>query len=426
MRLCNLLICTLLSVLFITPNISLASNWERIEPGETITITHSNGDEETISPSCAMPTLSSPVGEIPNNFAFYFEQGESDNLLIYFNGGGACWDDASCLASLALANDDSPTTQPTFNPSMYSENTPTIVGGILKDNSENPFKSWSKVFIPYCTGDLHIGSNDFTYVDETGVVSGFPGTEIMLRHRGYDNTMAVREWLKSKFQSNSLKPDHVLLTGSSAGGYGATFNFPYFQEITTKKISLMADASMAVISGDFVDNLLGYNGNWAVENSLHKSYRSMIGKFNEYKLNKQLVSRLSYGYPRNRFAQYSTGTDTVQIQFLKISDQIAKGNSNPYSWELSESDLKYIFRWQVQMNASVHFLSAFTWNYQFYIGDGTCHTVLTDFCEKFGFPTTSPSPFYNEQSAEGIAFKDWLYDFATQRRFREKSVAYYH
>jgi hypothetical protein len=426
MRLSNFLTFTFFIFLYLISGESVASSWERIQPEASMVITHSDGSEETISPSCAMKSLNTPIGELANDFAFYFQKGESDNLLIYFNGGGACWDDATCLASLQLAYDDSPYTKPAFNPSMYEENSPTTSGGIFADAEENPFKNWSKIFIPYCTGDLHIGTKDIQYSDRTGFVSGIPSTPITIHHRGYDNVMSVREWLKEKLNSKAITPKNILMSGSSAGGYGATFNFPYFQEITEKKVKLFADSSVGVISKGFVEDLLGYGGNWGIENTLADQFKPLLGRFNSLYMNKQVFMTLAYQYPRNRFAQYTTGSDVVQMQFFKISDQVDKGNTDPYSWELSETDFRYIFPWQIIMNSSVHFLSTFTWNYQFYVGEGTCHIILTDFCEQNAFPVSSPSPFYNEQSAKNIVFRDWLYDFATQRRFREKSVAYYH
>jgi hypothetical protein len=419
------LICALSVLMWIAPNLCLASNWERIQPEDTVTIIHPSGEQETVTPSCALQTIDTPYGTLPNDFAFFFEQGESDNLLIYFNGGGACWNDATCLVSLALAFDDDALSNPTYNPSMYDENDPEVAGGIFSDSDENPFKTWSKVFIPYCTGDLHLGSKETSYTDTTGLVTGYPGTPVTFQHRGYDNAMAVREWLKQKL-SNDLDPKHILMSGSSAGGYGATFNFPHFQEITNIKINLLSDGAMGIVSSGFVNQLLDFNGNWGIENTLARNFHPLIGRFSAHSLNKQVFIRLAYQYPWNRFAQYTTGTDIIQMQFLKITDQIDNGNLNPSTWGLGETDYNYIIPWQIIMNSSVHLLSAFTWNYQFYVGEGTCHTIMTDFCEQNAFPVSSPSPFYNEQSAKNIVFRDWLYDFATQRRFREKSVAYYH
>lgn len=403
------------------------ADWQRITPDSEVVVTLPSGAEQTVYPSCALPALVGPQGIEPNPFSFYFEQGESDNLLVYFNGGGACWDSSTCLASMQLEFDNDPMSRAAYNPSAQFENTPDVAGGIFKDVEENPFKSWSKVFIPYCTGDLHLGSSDTTYTDDLGIVTGLPGADVTIRHRGHDNAMVVMDWLREQLQQNTLSPNKVLLSGSSAGGYGAIFNFPYVQQLFgRKKVALFADASLGVISKGFTETVLNYGGPWAIEDTLPDNFQSLIGNFSHLSLNKQVMLRLAYQYPWNRFAQYSTGTDFVQIQFSKISDQVAKGNVDPTTWGVNESDLGYILGWQIQAHSSVHALSAFTWNYQFYLGEGTCHMVLNDFCEDNAFPVSSPSPFYNERSAKGISFNEWLYTFATTRRFRENSVAYYH
>lgn len=420
----RLLLITL-SFSFILPTVAYAQ-WEQITPPTEMHVSLPSGEQKTITPACALPALATEQGIVPNPFSFYFEQGESDNLLIYFNGGGACWDGATCLASLQLEFDADPLSRAAFNPSAVVENTPFISGGIFEDTEENPFQSWSKVFIPYCTGDLHIGSQDTPYTDTLGLVSGQPGAEVVIKHRGHDNALAVMDWIKQKLDSQALSPNKVLLSGSSAGGYGATFNFPIIQQLFGRtKVALFADASMGVISKGFTQSVLNYAGPWGIEDTLPRNFQSLIGNFNHLTLNKQVMLRLAYQYPWNRFAQYSTGTDIVQIQFLKISDQVAKGNLDPTTWGVTEDDFIYIFGWQIQSYTSLNALSAFTWNYQFYLGEGTCHMVLNDFCEDNAFPVSSPSPFYNEASAQGVQFKDWLHHFATARRFRENSVAYY-
>ena len=37
-----------------------------------------------------------------SDYWIYSKKGNSDNLIIHFQGGGACWDDTSCTSPLAL------------------------------------------------------------------------------------------------------------------------------------------------------------------------------------------------------------------------------------------------------------------------------------------------------------------------------------
>ena len=154
---------------------------------------------------------------------------------------------------------------------------------------------------------------------------------------------------------------------------------------------------------------------------IHTRNFQLIGNFNHLTLNKgDAATSLSVPlepfcaiFNRNRHC--SNSVFKTLIRSLEVLTQ-----------RRNKSDLGYILGWQLQANASLHALSAFTWNYQFYLGEGTCHMVLNDFCEDNAFPVSSPSPFYNEQSARGISFNEWLHTFATSRRFRENSAAYYH
>jgi len=108
----------------------LAAGWTKIEPG---------GD--TI---CSLGTP----------YAYYVRPGTVNRLAVYFQGGGACWNDFTCS-----------------NPDMYfdnavdeSDNPENWTGGIGDlDNPDNPFKDWFVVFIPYCTADVHWGNNTQTY-----------------------------------------------------------------------------------------------------------------------------------------------------------------------------------------------------------------------------------------------------------------------
>jgi hypothetical protein len=62
------------------------------------------------------------------------------------------------------------------------------------------------VFVPYCTGDFHAGDR----VAEYGV-----------HHRGYANVAAYLERLRGAY----CDAERIVVAGSSAGGFGAVFNF---------------------------------------------------------------------------------------------------------------------------------------------------------------------------------------------------------
>lgn len=412
-----------------------SSHWEMIPVESEMEIIDDQGITKTINPACAFDAIANPEGGPPidNSFRFYFKPGKNDKLVVYFNGGGACWDDATCVASLALAG--VPDARPSYNPSILQANSPEGAGGIFDDdNNKNPFKNWSKVFIPYCSGDLHVGSNEVTYTDVDGSITGFPSAPVTVKHHGFDNFMAVREWLKNNLhdgkgkgkktkgkKGKGKKIKDLLVTGSSAGGYGATLNFPYLQSaFPNARTAMFADSSQVILTEGFIQDVFSFGKNWNLEQTLAPGFSDVLGAYNAFGFNTQIFDFLTQAYPETRFAQYTTEFDAVQVQFLKIMDQLDKGNNNPLTWGLTEADFMYFGQWNFIMESSLTTLSENTDNYQYYVGAGSIHTVLTD-----AFATeASPHPFYDERSAENILFSKWLKHFVKAKGFKEQSVKY--
>jgi len=122
------------------------------------------------------------------SYRFSTREAPSDNLLIFLQGGGACWSDF-CLAVV-----EAPAGIPD-------------VEALDPDNPSNPMADWDVLYLPYCDGSLFSGDAD---IDEDG-----DGTGDRL-HRGLQNLSGALRTARQVFPS----PARVLLTGSSAGGYG--------------------------------------------------------------------------------------------------------------------------------------------------------------------------------------------------------------
>lgn len=131
--------------------------------------------------------------------------GDGDGLVIYFEGGGGCFDFATCsLFYASFAN---------FDQTAFELLVPTLLSsGIFADTPGNPVRDWSFVYVPYCTGDVHAGDKD------QGGVPGFVGSHQFV---GYRNFGLDLERIGPTFPA----PSHVLVTGISAGGYGAAYNY---------------------------------------------------------------------------------------------------------------------------------------------------------------------------------------------------------
>ncbi len=115
---------------------------------------------------------------------------DSKDVMIYLEGGGACFNDVCDFSAFSI-------------PFI-----PPPDGIFNRQNPGNPVKDWSMIYVPYCTGDIHGGDKD---TELGGQVRKF---------HGYRNIGKYLEQWVPKFAD----ADRVLLTGISAGGFGAGLN----------------------------------------------------------------------------------------------------------------------------------------------------------------------------------------------------------
>ena len=149
----------------------------------------------------------------------------SNKLVVFFQGGGGCFDDGSCAGRGASK----------FNSSNFACGWLTNGGGnngiFNLDEPGNPFADWNMVFLPYCSGDVYTGQA--TDVEIDGVNGSFD-------FLGRDRVVDATAFLSANFSGM----DTVLIAGSSAGGFGATFNFPLLATaFPNAHLSLIADSS---------------------------------------------------------------------------------------------------------------------------------------------------------------------------------------
>jgi hypothetical protein len=111
----------------------------------------------------------------------------SDNLLIFLQGGGACWE-TLCQATATAG-------------------TAILKSGLLgRDKSTNVVGDWNVVYAPYCDGSVFSGDNDMMS----------PDGKTMWKFHGLANLSAVVDVAKKAFPD----PKRILLAGTSGGGYG--------------------------------------------------------------------------------------------------------------------------------------------------------------------------------------------------------------
>jgi hypothetical protein len=140
---------------------------------------------------------------------------KSDNLVVVFEPGGACWDYDSCAGRNGIrgaANIDG-------LEDNHWEIASFISPFLSRFDDTNPSRDWNMVYVPYCTGDVHTGNNVVTYQ------SGTADPDVTFRHEGHRVTQSIVEWLDGHF----THVPKLLVTGCSAGGAGSLVNYRFLR-----------------------------------------------------------------------------------------------------------------------------------------------------------------------------------------------------
>ncbi len=182
--------------------------------------------KHTFDPAFGPTGPNGPVCIAGTPFSAFTRAGAApDKLLIFMQGGGACW-------------------QGFYNCNILSEaqEPPAPPFGIWDFKSkDNPWKKHNIVYMPYCDGSVFSGDNDV-------LDPSFP-FGLFRFHRGLRNQSAAMDLAKATF------PDAVKITvaGSSAGGAGAAGFAPFlirFVYGNGAKITVFNDAGPIAVNLD--------------------------------------------------------------------------------------------------------------------------------------------------------------------------------
>jgi hypothetical protein len=180
-----------------------------------------------------VPDLTYPAGVRPDGpvciagtpYSVFTRQGDPKKLLIFLQGGGACWQDFT--ACNILAEDQAPPPDGTF-PGVFD---PTM--------ADNPFADYSVVYMPYCDGSTFGGDND---VNDPGFPFG-----PTRHHRGLRNASAGMDVAGKMFP----KAKQITLMGHSAGGVGVAAFAPFLARFTfgnNTKLTVYNDAGPIAVN----------------------------------------------------------------------------------------------------------------------------------------------------------------------------------
>ncbi len=162
-------------------------------------------------------------------YSFFAHPGNPAKLVVYFQGGGACWSGGTCSPG------------GTFDDSVEADELDAYQGIFDFANPENPLLDYSFVVIPYCTGDVHIGAADAQFATDAGTLD--------IAFDGFTDAAAVLDWTYANYTS----VEQLIVTGSSAGSIGAVFNAPYVLDHYREARALVfGDAYLGIIPDDWI------------------------------------------------------------------------------------------------------------------------------------------------------------------------------
>ncbi|RBY84703.1 pectin acetylesterase-family hydrolase [Blastococcus sp. TF02A-26] len=177
-------------------------------------------------------------------YHYWVHQGDADRVVFFLEGGGACFSAETCA----------PGEGATFTPNLQEyDGEPRGDAGILDlSNPDNPLAGASIVYVPYCTGDLHLGTATHDY-----------GNGVVVQHKGRTNATTALEDMAQRFPD----AEQVIVLGQSAGSAGAPLYGGLAHDLLPDaQISVVADASGAYPGDEAITTAIG--GLWGIFDGL--------------------------------------------------------------------------------------------------------------------------------------------------------------
>jgi Pectinacetylesterase len=162
-----------------------------------------------------------------SQFSFWVREANPNKVLFYFQAGGACFTAEMC------AQDGSDGSEELYTPALGpGGDPPTQWDGIFDFADErNPFADYSVVYVPYCTGDGHLGNATTEYA---------PG--LTIQHKGYVNGTAALDHLAVTFPDAT----EIVVAGVSAGAFATpVYGGLVSDRLPDADITVLADGSGA-------------------------------------------------------------------------------------------------------------------------------------------------------------------------------------
>lgn len=154
--------------------------------------------------------------------------------VIFLTGGNACFNQLTCFIT---ANTDG------YGATKFEqEKTRLVVSLFDRTHDANRFKDASFVFVPYCSGDVYSGTREDVMLEGSRYT-----------YWGWHNM----EQFLARVVPTLSGVESVLLTGVSAGGFGAFLNFDHVQRAFGPNVRVtLIDDSGPAMGSDFISPCL--------------------------------------------------------------------------------------------------------------------------------------------------------------------------
>ena len=152
-----------------------------------------------------------------SEFSFWVREANPDKVLVYLQDGGVCFSAETCAPDRGIYN-------------TTVDEGPAGAGGIFDFADErNPFADYSVVYVPYCTGDAHLGNTTTEYA---------PG--LTVHHNGYINGAAALDHVAATAPGAT----EIVVVGESAGSIAAPLYAGLVADrLPDARITVLADGS---------------------------------------------------------------------------------------------------------------------------------------------------------------------------------------
>lgn len=304
-----------------------------------------------------------------SDYGLLVRDGDPERLMVYFSGGGAAWDAEMAAAPITLGG------TLTGSPGYYFDSIPwyktLLLGGILGQGAENPFADWTVVYVPYSTGDFHVGA----------VTTDYDGTTV--HHAGRANAEAALAWIAE----NAAQPEHLLIAGESAGGFGAAF--------WADRLLEEFPAATATL---YIDSSFLESDRWPgiVDDVWQADLEATVGIVPEADLIGGALRTVGAAHPELAVLQSHTPLDGTLIYFNALLDGAVP-------------DAAYQQAWSARMHASIDALRVALPRYGAFIADEQGSADGTTTHTLSGAETA-----FTARNTDGDSLADWLFTTANR------------